>query len=75
VAPEADGHVSVAVVCVAIVLPLAGDVLITHDGTTITAAVVKVVALLVPQVVAAPLEFLGAIYQLYNVDAVKPVAL
>ena len=74
VAVAADGHVSVAVVCVAIVLPLAGDVLVTQAGTGI-AAVVNVVVLAAAQVVAAPLAFLGAIYQLYKVDAAKPVAL
>ena len=58
------------------VVPLAGALLVAQPGTGITtAAVVNAVALVVPQVVAAPLEFLGAIYQLYNVDAVKPVAL
>jgi len=48
--------------------------LVTHAGTGI-AAVVNVVVLLAAQVVAAPVAFLGAIYQLYKVDAVKPVAL
>ena len=33
VAPEEDGHVSVAVVGVPMVLPSVGDVLVTHDGT------------------------------------------
>jgi len=54
------------------VVPLAGDVLVTHGGRA--AAVVNVVAF-DAQVVAAPVAFLGAIYQLYRVDAVKPVAL
>ena len=74
VAVADEGQISVAVVCVAIVLPLAGDVLVTQAGTGI-AAVVNVVVLAAAQVVAAPLAFLGAIYQLYKVDAVKPVAL
>ena len=74
VAPAEAGHVSLAVVCVSSVDPLAGDVLITQAGSTITAAVVNVVTLVVPQVVAAPLAFLGAIYQLYDVAAVKPEA-
>ena len=74
VAVAAAGQVSVAVVCVAIVVPLAGDVLVTHAGTGI-AAVVNVVVFAAAQVVAAPVAFLGAIYQLYKVDAVKPVAL
>jgi len=74
VAVAAAGHVRVAVVCVAMVLALAGDVLVTHAGTAM-AAVVNVVVLAAAQVVAAPVAFLGAIYQLYKVDAVKPVAL
>ena len=74
VAVAADGQVSVAVVGVPMVLPLAGDVLVTQAGTGM-AAVVNVVVLAAAQVVAAPLAFLGAIYQLYRVDAVKPVAL
>jgi len=74
VAVAAAGQVSVAVVCVAMVLALAGDVLVTQAGTGI-AAVVNVVVLAAAQVVAAPVAFLGAIYQLYKVDAVKPVAL
>ena len=36
---------------------------------------VKVVLLEVAQPVAAPIAFLGAIYQLYSVEAVKPLAL
>jgi len=74
VAVAAAGQVRVAVVCVAIVVPLAGDVLVTQAGTGV-AAVVNVVVLAAAQVVAAPVAFLGAIYQLYKVDAVKPVAL
>ena len=41
----------------------------------VAVAVVNVVLLAVAQVVAAPPAFLGAMYQLYNVPAVKPVAL
>ena len=74
VAVAAAGQVSVAVVCVAIVVPLAGDVLVTQAGTGM-AAVVNVVVLAASQVVAAPVAFLGAMYQLYKVDAVRPVAL
>ena len=74
VAVAAAGQLSAAVVCVAMVVPSAGDVLVTHAGTGI-AAVVNVVVLAAAQVVAAPLAFLGAIYQLYKVDAVRPVAL
>ena len=74
VAVAAAGQVSVAVVCVAMVLALAGDVLVTQAGTGM-AAVVNVVVFAAAQVVAAPVAFLGAIYQLYKVDAVKPVAL
>ena len=74
VAVAAAGQLSVAVVCVAIVVPLAGDVLVTQAGTGI-AAVVNVVVLAAAQVVAAPVAFLGAIYQLYWVFAVRPVAL
>jgi len=62
VAVAADGHVSVAVVCVAIVLAFAGDVLITQSGRPV--AVVNTVVLVVLQVALAPLAFLGAIYQL-----------
>jgi len=67
------GQVSVAVVCVAIVLALPGDVLVTQAGTA--TAVVNVVVLAAAQVVAAPVAFLGAIYQLYWVAAVRPAAL
>jgi len=74
VAVAAAGQVSVAVVCVAIVLALAGDVLVTQAGTGM-AAVVNVVVLAAAQVVFGPLAFLGAMYQLYKVDAVRPVAL
>jgi len=63
VAVAAAGQVSVAVVCVAIVVPLAGDVLVTHAGTGI-AAVVKVVLLFTSQPVAAPVVFFGTTYQL-----------
>ena len=45
-------------------LPIAGAV-----------AVVKLDLLLTPQAAAGPLAFLGAIYQLYCVVAVKPLAL
>lgn len=55
------------------VLPFAGDVLTTHDGTDVD-AVVKLV-LLAAQPDAVPLAFFGAIYQLYNVEEVKPLAL
>ena len=55
-------------------LALAGDVLVTHAGAAM-AAVVNVVVFAAAQVVAAPPAFLGAIYQLYKVDAVRPVAL
>ena len=75
VAPLEAGHVSLAVVCVSSVDPLTGDVLTTQAGSTTAAAVVNVVVLAAAQVVAAPVAFLGAMYQLYKVDAVKPVAL
>ena len=69
-------HVSVAVVWVPMVVPLAGALFTAQLGTGITtAAVVNVVVLAAAQVVAAPVAFLGAIYQLYCVFAVKPVAL
>ena len=73
VAVAAAGQVSVAVVCVAMVLALAGDVLVTHAGTGM-AAVVKVVLLLMSQPVAAPVAFFGITYQLYKVPAIRPVA-
>ena len=70
------GHARVAVVCVAMVVPAAGDVLVTQAASGIAgAAVVNVVVLDTPHAVFAPLTFLGAIYQLYNVPAVNPVAL
>ena len=62
VAVAADGQVSVAVVCVAIVVPLAGAVLVTQAGTGI--AVVNVVLLFTSQPVAAPVVFFGTTYQL-----------
>ena len=74
VAVADEGQLSVAVVCVAIVVPLAGDVLVTQAGTGM-AAVVNVVLLFTSQPVAAPVVFFGTTYQLYNVEAVKPVAL
>ena len=41
----------------------------------VAVAVVNVVLLDVAQVVATPPAFLGAMYQLYTVPAIKPVAL
>ena len=71
-----EPQVSVAVVWVPMVVPSAGALFTAQTGTGITtAAVVNVVVLAAAQVVAAPVAFLGAIYQLYKVDAVKPVAL
>ena len=71
-----EPQVSVAVVWVLMVVPSAGALFTAQTGTGITtAAVVNVVVLAAAQVVAAPVAFLGAIYQLYKVDAVKPVAL
>jgi len=58
------------------VAPFAGALLTAQPGTgTVPTAVVNVVVLAAAQVVAAPLAFLGAIYQLYTVDAVRLVAL
>ncbi len=54
--------------------PLEGPVLVTQDGTGID-AVVNVVLLETSQPVAAPLAFLGTMYQLYNVPAISVVAL
>ena len=48
--------------------------MVTQAGTGM-AAVVKVVVLAAAQVAFGPLAFLGAMYQLYKVDAVRPVAL
>ena len=71
-----EPQVSVAVVWVPMVVPSAGALFTAQTGTGITtAAVVNVVVLVAPQVVFGPLAFLGAIYQLYKVDAVRPVAL
>jgi hypothetical protein len=75
VALAAAGHASVTDVCVVNTVPPAGDVLITQDGAAVGAAVVNVVLLEAPQAVFAPPAFLGAIYQLYKVPAVKPPAL
>ena len=75
VAPLEAGHISLADVCEGRVAPLAGDVFTTQAGSTTAAAVVNVVVLAAAQVVAAPPAFLGAIYQLYWVAAVRPVAL
>jgi hypothetical protein len=75
VALAAAGQVSVTDVCVVNTVPAAGDVLITQAGAAVGAAVVKVVLLEAPQAVLAPPAFLGAIYQLYRVPAVKPLAL
>ena len=77
------GQLSAADVCVPMVVPLTGNVLVTHAGTTGrgagagggsggTAAVVKDVLLVEPQPVAGPVAFLGTTYQLYTVEAVKP---
>jgi hypothetical protein len=71
VALAAAGQVSVTDVCVVNTVPAAGDVLITQDGTAVGTAVVNVVVLVAPQAVFAPPAFLGAIYQLYNVPAVR----
>ena len=75
VAPEEAGHTSLADVCEGSTVPVEGDVLITQGGSNGAVAVVNVVVLDAPHAVFAPLAFLGAIYQLYNVPAVKPVAL
>ena len=76
VALATEPQVSVAVVWVPMVVPSAGALFIAQPGTGITtAAVVNAVVLVDPQVVFGPVAFLGAIYQLYKVDAVKPVAL
>ena len=72
-------QVSVALVWVAMLAPLAGEPLTAQDGTGGTgitmAAVVKLVVLVVAQLFAAPVSFLGAINQLYKVEAVNPAAL
>jgi hypothetical protein len=73
VAVAAAGQVSVAVVCVASVVPSTGAVLVTQAGTGI-AAVVKLVLLETSQPVAGPLAFLGVIYQSYNTPEVRAVA-
>jgi hypothetical protein len=53
---------------------LAGTGLLAQVGTG-GAAVINVVALDAAHAVFAPLAFLGAMYQVYVVAAVKPVAL
>ena len=59
----------------ATVEPSAGDVFVTHDGIGGgMAAVIKDVLLVAAQPAAAPLAFFGAIYQPYQVAAVRPVA-
>ena len=61
------------------VTELAGNTIVTSlpalDTVAAVAAVVNVVLLELTQFVATPVAFLGAIYQLYVVDAVKPLAL
>ena len=65
-----------AVVCVAMVASFTGDVLMEQPGTgIITAAVLNTVVFVAAQLVAGPLAFLGAIYQLYCVEGVRPVTL
>ena len=73
----AAGQLSVADVWAATVEPSAGEVLTTQEGTGGggTAAVVKDVLLVEPQPAAGPVAFFGTIYQLYKVEAVKPLAL
>ena len=76
----AAGQLSVADVWAATVEPSAGEELTTQAGAGGgggggTAAVVKVVLLVEPQPVAGPVAFFGTIYQLYKVEAVKPVTL
>jgi hypothetical protein len=73
VAVDAEGHVSIAVVCVASVVPATGDVLVTQTGTG-RDDVIKVVLLLTSHPVAAPAAFFGTTYQLYVVAAVNAVA-
>jgi len=75
----AAGQLSVADVWAATVEPSAGDVFVTHDGIGGgggggMAAVIKDVLLVAAQPAAAPLAFFGAIYQPYQVAAVRPVA-
>ena len=71
VAPADTGQLSVTEVWLASVVPAAGDVLIIQPGAAVGAAVVNVVVLDAPQAVAAPPAFLGAMYQLYNVPALR----
>ena len=71
---DTEPQLSVAVVWVPIVAPSAGALFTAQPGTGITtAAVVNAVVLVEPQVVLGPVAFLGAIYQLYKVEGVKPV--
>ena len=67
-------QVKVAIVVVPSNVPFAGDELLTQDGAVGTDAVVKLVTLAL-QPVEAPFVFFGTMYQLYDEDAVKPVAL
>ncbi len=58
-------HVKLAVVWVAMVVALAGAVLVAHPGTGITTlAVVKLVVLEAAHPVAPPVPLMGIIYQL-----------
>jgi hypothetical protein len=75
VAPAEAGHVNLADVCEGSTAAFAGDVLATQAGNAGAIAVVNVVVLEVAHAVFAPLAFFGAMYQLYVVPAVKPVAL
>ena len=76
VAVATELQVSVAVVCVAMVVAFNGAVLVAQDGTgTTTAAVVNVLPLVMSQLTAGPLAFFGTIYQLYNDPAISETAL
>ena len=73
VAVATEPQVKVADVCVPMVEAFAGAELVAHTGTGI-AAVVNVVLFVASQPAAGPDAFFGTTYQLYRVDAVKPVA-
>ena len=64
VAPAEAGQLSLADVCVGRTDPLAGDALITQEGTVTLAAVVKVVLFVASQPTAGPVPLFGITYQL-----------
>lgn len=72
VAVGAASHVKLADVGLAVVLPLAGVKLVTQAGGN--GLMVKVLVLAAAQPVATPVPLRGAIYHLYVLPGVSPLA-